>query len=194
MATRHSGFVIVRMLFTTGRTSSPGTAHRGGRSGRAPIGTDRHRHGRREHAPGRRDRRGQMKFWNDFYDLVFEAGDRNGDGKQFMPTNDLNAPARTTSPRAADRTPTSTLAGSSTWTPTTHFADRGMKDVPVEPAYSGFHLSNLWASLSTTPTTSPASTRSSPNPTTTAWCATWWPMPTPAPELAGHHRPATGAS
>ena len=36
-----------------------------------------------------------MKFWNDFYDLVLEAhGDRNGDGKQFMPTNDLNAPAR----------------------------------------------------------------------------------------------------
>ena len=38
---------------------------------------------------------GQMKFWNDFYDLVLEAhGDRNGDDKQFMPTNDLNAPAR----------------------------------------------------------------------------------------------------
>ena len=36
----------------------------------------------------------QMRFWNEFYDVVLEAhGDKNGDGFTFMPRNDLNQPA-----------------------------------------------------------------------------------------------------
>jgi len=36
----------------------------------------------------------QMKFWNEFYDVVLEAhGDKNGDGFTLMPRNALNEPA-----------------------------------------------------------------------------------------------------
>src|SRR6185436_19337784 len=35
----------------------------------------------------------QMRFWNEFYAVVLEThADMNGDGKRFMPRNDLNAP------------------------------------------------------------------------------------------------------
>ena len=37
--------------------------------------------------------RGQVHFWNEFYDVLLETyGDRNGDGKSFMPRNAFNAP------------------------------------------------------------------------------------------------------
>ena len=86
---------------------------------------------------------GQMTFWNDFYDIVLEThGDRNGDGKQFMPTNDLNAPARANIAAGGGQN-TNVYAGG--------VFDLGPDQallieitVPVEPAYSGFHLANLW--------------------------------------------------
>lgn len=86
---------------------------------------------------------GQMKFWNDFYDLVLEAhGDRNGDGKQFMPTNALNAPARANIAAGGGQN-TNVYAGG--------VYDLGPDEallveitVPVQPAYTGFHLANLW--------------------------------------------------
>ena len=86
---------------------------------------------------------GQMRFWNDFYDIVLEThGDRNGDGKQFMPTNDLNAPARANIAAGGGQN-TNVYAGG--------VFDLGPDQallveitVPVEPAYSGFHLANLW--------------------------------------------------
>ena len=35
----------------------------------------------------------QMRYWNEFYTVLLESyGDMNGDGKRFMPLNDLNAP------------------------------------------------------------------------------------------------------
>ncbi len=86
---------------------------------------------------------GQMKFWNDFYDLVLEAhGDRNGDGKQFMPTNDLNAPARASIAAGGGQNTNVYAGGVYDLKP-----DEALLievSVPVEPAYSGFHLSNLW--------------------------------------------------
>lgn len=86
---------------------------------------------------------GQMRFWNNFYDIVLEThGDRNGDGKQFMPTNALNAPARANIAAGGGQN-TNVYAGG--------VYDLGPEQallveitVPVSPAYSGFHLANLW--------------------------------------------------
>jgi hypothetical protein len=37
--------------------------------------------------------RNQMLFWNEFYTILLEThGDRNGDGKRFMPLNEFNEP------------------------------------------------------------------------------------------------------
>jgi hypothetical protein len=84
-----------------------------------------------------------MKFWNEFYDIVLEThGDRNGDGMCFMPRNGLNAPARANLATGGGQN-TNVYAGG--------VFDLGLDEalvieatVPVEPAYSGFHLSNLW--------------------------------------------------
>ncbi|MCX2934016.1 DUF1214 domain-containing protein [Mycobacterium sp. CVI_P3] len=86
---------------------------------------------------------GQMRFWNEFYDVILEAhGDRNGDGVTFMPRNGLNAPARAN---------LATGGGQNTNVYSGGVFDLGPDEalvieatVPVAPAYSGFHLSNLW--------------------------------------------------
>ena len=37
--------------------------------------------------------RNQLRYWNEFYAVTLETyADRNGDGKRFMPRNDLNPP------------------------------------------------------------------------------------------------------
>jgi hypothetical protein len=85
----------------------------------------------------------QMRFWSEFYDVVLETyGDRNGDGERYMPLNDLNAP----SPAGL-----ATGGGQSTNVYSGGTYDLGPDDalvveaaVPVRPAYSGFHLANLW--------------------------------------------------
>lgn len=86
---------------------------------------------------------GQMRFWNDFYDIVLEThGDRNGDGKQFMPTNALNAPARATIAAGGGQNTNVYAGGVFDLAP-----DEALlieTTVPVQPAYSGFHLANLW--------------------------------------------------
>ncbi len=85
----------------------------------------------------------QMKFWNEFYDLVLEAhGDRNGDGVSFMPRNGLNAPARANVATGGGQS-TNVYAGGVFDLD----ADEALLieiSIAVEPAYSGFHLSNLW--------------------------------------------------
>jgi hypothetical protein len=85
----------------------------------------------------------QMKFWNQFYDLILEAhGDRNGDGRTFMPCNGLNEPARAN---------LATGGGQCTNVYSGGVFDLGPDecllievDVPVRPSYTGFHLGNLW--------------------------------------------------
>ena len=85
----------------------------------------------------------QMTFWNQFYDLVLEAhGDKNGDGVTLMPRNDLNEPALANLAMGGGQS--------------TNVYSGGVYDladdeallvevvVPVQPAYMGFHLSNLW--------------------------------------------------
>jgi len=85
----------------------------------------------------------QMKFWNEFYDLILEAhGDRNGDGRTFMLRNGLNEPARAN---------LATGGGQCTNVYSGGMFDLGPDeallievDVPVAPSYTGFHLGNLW--------------------------------------------------
>ncbi|MGB9224617.1 DUF1214 domain-containing protein [Mycobacterium sp.] len=85
----------------------------------------------------------QMKFWNEFYDVVLEAhGDKNGDGFTLMPRNALNEPALANLAMGGGQS--------------TNVYSGGVYDlkadealvievvVPVQPAYMGFHLSNLW--------------------------------------------------
>jgi hypothetical protein len=83
----------------------------------------------------------QMLYWNEFYDVTLETyGDRNGDGKRFMPRNDLNPP---NTGRHFGGQATNLYAGG--------VYELGPDEsllievtVPVPPSYMGFHLSNLW--------------------------------------------------
>jgi hypothetical protein len=85
----------------------------------------------------------QMRFWNEFYTVLLEThGDRNGDGKRFMPLNDLNQP------NAASL---ATGGGQATNVYSGGVYEIGPDEaliieerVPVPPRYSGFHLSNFW--------------------------------------------------
>lgn len=85
----------------------------------------------------------QMRFWNEFYAVVIETyEDMNGDGRRYMPRNDLNEPSRAQ---------LATGGGQSTNVYSGGVYELGPDEalvieihVPVEPAYSGFHLSNLW--------------------------------------------------
>jgi hypothetical protein len=86
---------------------------------------------------------GQMKFWNEFYDVILEAhGDRNGDGVTFMPRNGLNAPARANLATGGGQNTNVYSGGVFDLAPDEALLVEA--GVPVEPAYSGFHLSNLW--------------------------------------------------
>jgi hypothetical protein len=85
----------------------------------------------------------QMRFWNEFYAVLLETyGDMNGDGKRFMPRNDLNAPNFASIATGGGQT-TNLYAGG--------VFELGENDAlvievetPVPPVYQGFHLSNLW--------------------------------------------------
>jgi hypothetical protein len=85
----------------------------------------------------------QMRFWNEFYDVILEAhGDKNGDGFTLMPRNALNEPALANLAMGGGQS--------------TNVYSGGVYDlaadealvievvVPVRPDYMGFHLSNLW--------------------------------------------------
>jgi hypothetical protein len=85
----------------------------------------------------------QMKFWNEFYDVILEAhGDRNGDGRTFMPTNGLNEPARANLATGGGQCTNAYSGGMFDLGP-----DEALLievDVPIKPSYTGFHLGNLW--------------------------------------------------
>jgi hypothetical protein len=87
--------------------------------------------------------RGQVHFWNEFYDVLLEAhGDRNGDGQRFMPRNAFNAP--------------NAAAGATGGGMSTNIYAGGVYELaedealvietrmPVEPMYIGMHLANFW--------------------------------------------------
>ena len=87
--------------------------------------------------------RGQVHFWNEFYDVLLETyGDRNGDGKRFMPRNAFNEPNAASGATGGGMS-TNLYAGG-----VYELADDEAlvveSRVPVPPMYSGFHLSNFW--------------------------------------------------
>jgi hypothetical protein len=85
----------------------------------------------------------QLRFWNEFYAVVLETyADMNGDGKRFMPRNDLNAPNPAAVQTGGGQS-TNIYAGG-VYELTENEALVIETRVPVIPAYSGFHLSNLW--------------------------------------------------
>ncbi|OMC55764.1 hypothetical protein A5747_11590 [Mycobacterium sp. IS-836] len=85
----------------------------------------------------------QMRFWNEFYDVVLEAhGDKNGDGFTLMPRNALNEPALANLAMGGGQSTNVYSGGVFDLEP-----DEALLvevAVPVAPAYMGFHLSNLW--------------------------------------------------
>ncbi|AKK27817.1 DUF1214 domain-containing protein [Mycobacterium sp. EPa45] len=137
-------YLIVRMLFHDWANEVCPDLHieQIGQQGRHPAPIDA------SGAAGRMRRAGaivenQMKFWNEFYDVILEAhGDRNGDGATFMPRNGLNAPARANLATGGGQNTNVYSGGVFDLEP-----DEALlieTSVPIEPAYSGFHLSNLW--------------------------------------------------
>jgi hypothetical protein len=137
-------YLIVRMLFHDWANEVSPDLHivQIGKDGRHPSPID---------SAGAADRmrrvgqivEGQMKFWNEFYDVILEAhGDRNGDGVTFMPRNGLNAPARANLATGGGQNTNVYSGGVFDLAPDEALVIEAT--VPVEPAYSGFHLSNLW--------------------------------------------------
>jgi hypothetical protein len=87
--------------------------------------------------------RGQVFFWNEFYDVLLETyGDRNGDGKQFMPRNAFNDPNAASGATGGGMS-TNIYAGG-VYELAQDEALIVESRIPVEPMYIGFHLSNFW--------------------------------------------------
>jgi hypothetical protein len=85
----------------------------------------------------------QMRYWNEFYAVTLETyADMNGDGKRFMPRNDLNAPSAASLATGGGQATNVYAGGVFELAPDDVLLIEAR--VPVTPAYSGFHLSNLW--------------------------------------------------
>jgi hypothetical protein len=85
----------------------------------------------------------QMRFWNEFYAVVLETyGDTNGDGESYMPRNSLNAPSPAGLATGGGQSTNVYSGGVYELAPDEALVIE--THVPVPPAYSGFHLSNLW--------------------------------------------------
>jgi hypothetical protein len=87
--------------------------------------------------------RGQVHFWNEFYDVLLEThGDRNGDGQRFMPRNAFNEPNAASGATGGGMS-TNVYAGG-----VYELADDEALVIetrmPVEPMYIGMHLANFW--------------------------------------------------
>lgn len=87
--------------------------------------------------------RNQVQFWNEFYAVVCEAyGDMNGDGECFMPRNAFNSPNAASLATAGGMATNIYCGGIFELA-----ADEALiveLHQPVEPAYIGFHLGNMW--------------------------------------------------
>jgi hypothetical protein len=87
--------------------------------------------------------RGQMHFWNEFYDVLLEThGDRNGDGKRFMPRNAFNE-LNSASGATGGGMNTNIYAGG-VYELAPDEALIVENEIPVEPMYIGMHLANFW--------------------------------------------------
>ncbi len=87
--------------------------------------------------------RGQVHFWNEFYDILLETyGDRNGDGKSFMPRNAFNAPNAASGATGGGMNTNIYAGGVYELGPDEALVVES--HAPVEPMYAGFHLSNFW--------------------------------------------------
>lgn len=85
----------------------------------------------------------QLRFWNEFYAVILETyADMNGDGKRFMPRNDLNAPNFAAIQTGGGQSSNLYAGGVYELAPNEALVIEVR--VPVQPAYGGFHLSNLW--------------------------------------------------
>jgi hypothetical protein len=87
--------------------------------------------------------RAQMHFWNEFYDVLLEThGDRNGDGKRFMPRNAFNEPNAASGATGGGMNTNIYAGGVYELGPDEALVVESR--VEVEPMYTGFHLSNFW--------------------------------------------------
>lgn len=85
----------------------------------------------------------QMRFWNEFYAVLLEThADMNGDGKRFMPRNDLNEPSQADLATGGGQSTNIYSGGVYELAP--HEALVIEERMPEEPQYGGFHLSNFW--------------------------------------------------
>ena len=85
----------------------------------------------------------QMRFWNEFYAVVLGTyGDVRGEGRRYMPRNDLNAPSPADLARGGGQSTNVYSGGVYELGPDEALVIEVR--TPVAPAYSGFHLSNLW--------------------------------------------------
>jgi hypothetical protein len=85
----------------------------------------------------------QTRYWNMFYDVVLEAhGDRNGDGVSFMPRNDFNPPAGASLATGGGQS--TNIYSGGVYELAEDEALLVDAEVFEQPAYMGFHLSNLW--------------------------------------------------
>jgi hypothetical protein len=85
----------------------------------------------------------QTRYWNMFYDVVLEAhGDRNGDGVSFMPRNDFNPPAAASLATGGGQS--TNIYSGGVYELAEDEALLVDAEVFEQPAYMGFHLSNLW--------------------------------------------------
>lgn len=83
----------------------------------------------------------QLRYWNEFYAVTLETyTSRSGDGKRFMPRNDLNPP----NPGVAFGGQATNLYAGGVFELAPDEALLIEVTVPVPPAYSGFHVANLW--------------------------------------------------
>jgi len=87
--------------------------------------------------------RNQMRFWNEFYAVTLETyEDVNGDGKRFMPRNDLNAPNAAGLATGGGQATNVYAGGVFELAPDEALVVEVVVHEP--PVYSGFHLANLW--------------------------------------------------
>ncbi len=85
----------------------------------------------------------QLAFWNRLHELGLEVnGDRNGDGRQALPLNDLNPPSPPFIAGGTAGAGQLYAAGTLELGPDEALVVR--VESPVEPHYLGFQLSNLW--------------------------------------------------
>jgi hypothetical protein len=87
--------------------------------------------------------RGQMHFWNEFYDVLLEThGDRNRDGQRFMPRNAFNA-LNSASGATGGGMNTNIYAGG-VYELGPEEALVIENEILIEPMYVGMHLANFW--------------------------------------------------